>query len=92
MSEDLLRDIVRVGTVTAVSGTKARVKFRDTGITSGWLFVLQHAGASVIISEAEEHTHAGSRLSTWAPSVNDTVLCVYLPVFGGDGFILGGVS
>lgn len=90
--EDLLKDIVRIGTVTAVSGTKARVKFRETGITSGWLFVLQHVGAAVSIPEAEEHTHAGARLTTWTPNVNDTVLCVYLPVFGGDGFILGGVS
>ena len=25
----------------------------------------------------------------WMPSVNDKVVCIYLPVFNGDGFILG---
>lgn len=26
---------------------------------------------------------------SWMPSVNDTVLCLYFPVFNGDGYILG---
>ena len=26
---------------------------------------------------------------TWMPSVNDKVLCLYLPIFNGDGYILG---
>lgn len=25
----------------------------------------------------------------WIPSVNSVVLCLYLPVFNGDGFIVG---
>lgn len=40
--EKILEQLVRVGTVTAVDNGKrvARVKFKDTGITSGWLYVL----------------------------------------------------
>ena len=34
--------IVRVGTVTAVDGRKARVLYHDLGFTSGWLTVLRH--------------------------------------------------
>lgn len=36
---------VRVGTVTAVDGRKARVLYRDLGFTSGWLAVLRHGAA-----------------------------------------------
>ena len=28
----------------------------------------------------------------WMPLVNDTVLTLYLPVFNGDGFVLGGIG
>lgn len=28
----------------------------------------------------------------WLPEINELVLVVYLPVFGGDGFVLGGVG
>lgn len=39
------------------------------------------------------HDHLpGSFLTYWMPKVNDTVLCVYLPVFNADGFILGGIG
>ena len=37
--------IVRVGTVTAVDGRKARVLYNDLGFTSGWLTVLRHGTA-----------------------------------------------
>lgn len=30
--------------------------------------------------------------SLWMPRVNDTVLTLYLPVFNGDGFILGKIG
>ena len=70
--EKILRNLVRIGTVTAVDQKKrrARAKFQDSGITSHWLYTVQ-AGAA------------------WLPKVNDTVLVIYLPVFNGDGFILG---
>ena len=28
----------------------------------------------------------------WLPEINELVLVVYLPVFGGDGFVLGSVG
>lgn len=70
-AEKVLLNLVRLGTVTAVDKPKrrARVKFQDSGITSGWLPVLQTGGG--------------------LPEVNRTVLTLYLPVFNGDGFILG---
>lgn len=38
------------------------------------------------------HDHLpGSYLTWWMPKVNDEVLVLYLPVFNGDGFILGGI-
>lgn len=27
--------------------------------------------------------------SVWIPGINDVVLCLYLPVFNGDGFVVG---
>ena len=37
------------------------------------------------------HDHLpGSHLTYWMPKVNDRVLCLYLPVFNADGFVLGG--
>ena len=31
-------------------------------------------------------------IKPWMPLVNDTVLTLYLPVFNGDGFVLGGIG
>ena len=56
MYETILKNLVRIGTVTAT------------------------APAS--------HTH-GLVIRPWMPKVNATVLCLYLPVFNADGFILG---
>ena len=40
----------------------------------------------------EAHNHLpGSHLTYRMPKINDTVLCLYLPVFNADGFILGGL-
>ena len=90
---------------------RARVKFKDTGIISDWLYVLQHYEANFYIKPDAKHTHEitdtftgggtasefpdhdhlpGSHLTYWMPKVNDRVLCLYLPVFNGDGFVLGG--
>ena len=38
-----------------------------------------------------DHSHNGSYLEAWLPRVNEKVLCLYLPVFNGDGFVLGGI-
>lgn len=28
----------------------------------------------------------------WMPKINDTVVALYLPIYDGDGFVLGGVK
>ncbi len=111
--ENILENLVRVGTVTDVDGAgqRVRVKFRDTGLTSDWLRVLQRTGEGLDIAPDGEHTHKiidtwtgggqastqpshshpGSTVTAWMPKVNSEVLCLYLPVFSGDGFVLGGL-
>lgn len=37
------------------------------------------------------HDHSGSHVGFWMPQVNDTVVVLYLPVWNGDGFVLGGI-
>ena len=86
---------------------RARVKFHTTDMTSGWLFVLDthphipdfdpavqrteyESGGSGEASFAS-HAHKLS-IKQWMPRINDTVLCIYLPVFNSDGFVLGGIT
>ena len=94
--ENILENLVRVGTVTDVDGAgqRVRVKFRDTGLTSDWLRVLQRTDTWTGGGQAStqpSHSHPGSTVTAWMPKVNSEVLCLYLPVFSGDGFVLGGL-
>ena len=103
----VVEGLVRVGTVTAVDNGKrlARVKFQAEDYTSGWLHVLNNrpfipgydmqqrteyeaggAGAAAF----ENHKH-DLTIKPYMPRVNETVLCLYLPVFNADGFVLGGI-
>lgn len=105
--EKILLNLVREGMVTAVDNNKrlARVKFQDTGITSAWLKVLSNqpyipgynqpqrteyesGGSGDAAFESHKHDLV---IKPWMPKVNDTVLVLYLPVFNGDGFVLGGI-
>jgi len=87
--ETILAGMVRIGTVTDRDTTTGmvRVLFPDSGLTSGWLYCVQ-AKAPITIGTTEEHTHAASS-GTWTPSINQTVLCLYLPIPDADGFVLG---
>lgn len=106
--ENALENIVRIGTVTWVDLNKrlARVKFQDTDNQSGKLYVLANrsyipdygdtqrtefetggGGAAAF----ENHKH-NLIVKPWMPKVNATVLCLYLPVWNGDGFILGEIG
>ena len=105
--EKILLNLVREGTVTAVNNAKrmARVKFQDTGITSGWLKVLANQPyiPDYDVPQRTEYESGGSGdaafaqhkhdliIKPWMPRVNDTVLVLYLPVWNADGFVLGGV-
>jgi len=59
MDENILSNLVRIGTVSSVNSAKrtARVMFKDKGIVSGWLSVLQHPGAGIYIKPNGNHTH-----------------------------------
>lgn len=91
MEERLIKRMIQIGTVTDLdaSGLKVRVLFKASGMTSGWLPVLQHTGASLNITTADGHTHTGSTVNSWMPRINDTVLCLYPPIAGSDGYVIG---
>ena len=90
--ETILAGMVRVGTVTDrdTSSGRVRVLFPDSGLTSGWLYCLQ-SPAPVTIGTAEEHSHTASS-GTWTPAINQTVVCLYLPIPDADGFVLGAIA
>ena len=106
--EKILKHLVRIGTVTVADPVKrvARVKFEDTGETSGLLYVL--ANRSYIpdydVPQRTEFEAGGSGdpafashkhdliIKPWMPKVNAVVLTLYLPVLDGDGFILGEIG
>jgi len=107
--EKILSRLVQVGTVTDINTTKhqARVKFQNTGITSGWLYVLDNHPHIPDFDPAQQRTNAqggGSgeaafeshshslTIKQWMPHVNDTVVCIFLPIFNSDGFVIGGIT
>lgn len=85
MDDNIIQNIVRVGIVTDVDRDKrlVRVRFPNINMTSGWLYILK--------SPPEVHMVFEATVEPWLPSVNDKVLCIYLPVFNGDGFVLGAI-
>lgn len=90
--DSVLDRLVQVGTVMAVdpANRRARVIFRDVNDRSGWLYVLQHAGAGVNVASGGNDSHShGASLGVWMPEINQQVLVLYLPFEGSDGFILG---
>lgn len=103
----ILRRLVRVGVISSVNthDLTARVYFEDVGMVSDWLPVLQHSGAAVSVKAAGHHTHDASvsiiaggahthdaGLGAWMPDVGVQVVCLYLPLFNSDGFILGAIT
>ena len=106
--EKILTRLVRIGTITVTDPIKrvARVKFEDTGETSGLLYVL--ANRSYVpdydVPQRTEFEAGGSGdpafashkhdliIKPWMPKVNAVVLTLYLPVLDGDGFILGEIG
>lgn len=55
----LLARLAQLGRVSAVEEKTKRVRviFEDSGLTSGWLYVLQHSGAGLDIKPDGGHTH-----------------------------------
>lgn len=102
--ENILKNLVRIGTVSSIDSAKriARVILEDKNMVSGWLIVLQHPGAGVKPDGEHSHEISGSgttetdgqhdhesNVTYWMPKINDKVLVLYVPVFNGDGYILG---
>ncbi len=106
-AENLISRMIQVGTVSSVDkpGRRVRCILRETGHTSGWLYVLK---SSPLIPDENlpQHTESQSggdgealfanhfhelKVNPWMPKVNDQVLIVYLPVDDGDGFVIGGI-
>lgn len=80
--------MVRIGTVNAVDGARARVFFPETGLMSDWLYVLRHPGSGES-GEAQEHRH-GISFGNWSPQIGDTAVVLYPDgVFNADGYLLG---
>ena len=106
--EKILKHLVRIGTVTVADPDKrvARVKFEDTGQTSGLLYVLANSPyiPEYDVPQRTEFEAGGSGdpafashkhdliIKPWMPKVNAVVLTLYLPVLDGDGFILGEIG
>ncbi len=106
--EKILKHLVRIGTVTVTDPIKrvARVKFEDTGQTSGLLYVLANRPyiPDYDVPQRTEFEAGGSGdpafashkhdliIKPWMPKVNAVVLTLYLPVLDGDGFILGEIG
>lgn len=97
----------RLGFVTDVNNEKrlSRVKFEDLGYTSDWLPVLisrdfipdydvpqetEARAGGAGYPQFESHTHP-LVIKPYMPKIGEQVLCIYEPVRGGRGFILGGI-
>lgn len=97
--DSILSRLVRVGTVTDVNKKKrkARVKFQDEDMTSGWLRILSSPPFIPKVDELQltetssNHTHPVI-ITPWLPKVNDVVLVLYLPCHDSDGYILGRIE
>ncbi len=93
MDDAMIKRMVQVGVVSAIQGNTARVIFRESGMTSAFLPVLQHNDAVVTMEPAggpedPQHTHV-AKVTTWMPKVNDVVLVIYPPIQNSDGYIIG---
>lgn len=70
----MFEDVVRVGTVTAVDPSSRKARV-----------LFRDMGFSSGWLAVLRH----GQVDTWMPKVNDTAVVLYLPVWQGDGFLLG---
>ncbi len=106
--ENALENLVRIGTVTWTDPVErvARVKFQDTDLPSGLLHVLSNRPyiPDYDVPQRTEFEEGGSGdpafekhkhdliIKPWMPRVNANVIVLYLPVWNGDGYILGEIG
>lgn len=91
--------LVRRGIVTNVDQKKrrARVRFDDENMDSGWLRILSSppfipkVDGPQRTETASNHNHPVI-ITPWLPRVNDVVLTLFLPCHDSDGYILGRIE
>lgn len=92
---------------TGAGTARVHFQDKGDGYVSGPLKIVQRPPAVTVepttltygVLTADGHTHAGvtedhahdATAGNWFPAVGEMVLCLYLPVEDGDGFVLGGV-
>lgn len=69
-----MEHFVRVGTVTAIDAKARKARV-----------LFQDMGFTSGWLTVLRH----GRADTWMPEINDAAMVLYLPVFNGDGYILG---
>lgn len=74
--QEILLQLIKVGKVSSIEGTSARVVFPDSDdVVSDLLPVLQHGARRI--------------KGRWIPEVGEQVVCVFLPIGIETGFIIG---
>ena len=98
MKDSLIRRMVQVGTVSDVNtaGDRARVLLRASGMTTDWLYILQHPGAALTLADDGGHGHdvtiPGIGAGTAAPvadhDLTGSVLAKWTPAIGETVLVL----
>jgi len=83
------RDNLVSGWLYVLQHSGADVRIEPDGVHTHTITDTYSGGGSA--SDEGEHDHSPSSVKHWMPKVNDTVVVLYLPVFNGDGFILGAI-
>ena len=73
--EAILARLVQIGRVSAVDNGKkmVRVIFTKSGMTSGWLKVLQRSGGNMTLADDGGHTHGISLTDTYTGGGSATI-------------------
>lgn len=107
-NDGLFSGFLRLGFVTEADNEKriAKVRFEDLDCESDWIPVLINRDfiPDYDVSQRTEYKAGGSlaeayelhmhelTIRPWMPKPGEQVLCIYEPVRGGRGYVLGGIQ